>query len=302
MATHGRTWAASVAALAIISAPFGAQADPATPAVALFVDLATAQLPIDIHTGAQKRLDFGSFPVLISTGSTTDVGVLGHYRIELDPRLSIDSHGSISRTRVDSFAGLAQPGTERGNGQATLHYAQDWLDLSLTPGATLEGPEHGMAAAYTLDHALTLHGPFGWDMAAGSHYGLRSAPMEDGSSGRDGSVKLGLAHRGAAGASYGANYTYGWSSPESAAVSFEQQVAVSVDLAFIADLNCRAEYRQSLSAGAPQNLALDMGWDLQSSGFGATRLNADLSLQRNDPAAEPGAFGGAASLGLAMDF
>lgn len=293
-------WAVSCAAL-IAGSAFGAQADPAAPAVALFVDLDAARLPGNI-AGGQKQVDLKGLPVLIAAGPTTNVGVAGNYRLELDPHLSIDSHGSIGRMRVDSLAGLARPGMERGNGRASLHYSRDWLDLAVTPGATAEGPGRGMALAYSLDNRATIRGPFGWELATGSHFAQRSAPMSDGTSGAERSADLGITHRAAAGSSFGVGYSYGWSSPESAAVSFAQEIAVSADLAFMADVSCRAEYRQGLAAGTPQNLALGMDWDLAARGFGATDLTADLALQRNDPAADPGALNGTAKLSLAMKF
>jgi hypothetical protein len=306
MAIHVRTWAASSVALAALGT-LGAHAEPATssaaPPVALFVDLAKTQVPSGVVPGAHKQVDFAGLPVLIATGSTTDVGVAANHRLELASNLSIDSHGSISRVRAGSFVLGTEPGTERGSGQATLRYAHDWFALSLSPGLTAEGPENGLKLGSALDNRVVLSGPFDWDLAAASHWAQRSAAMEEGEGGRDGSTALDLTHRLASGSSLGIGYSYGWSSPESAAVSSQQQVEVSANFAFLADVNCSARYRQSLSEETPaQALALDMDWNLLSQGFGATRFKADVSLQRTDSEADPDTLDGAANLGLAMKF
>src|SRR6185369_11823614 len=301
MATHIRNWAA-LGVLALAGAPFSADADPARPPVALVVDVAGVRLPDDVHIGAQKRVEFQGFPVLIGSGPSTNVGLAANHRLALDPHLTIDSDGSIGRTRIDSFVGGPLSGTERGNGRTTLRYEGDWLDLAATPGATAEGPERGMALAYTLENRAAIRAPFGWELAAASHHGQRDAAMAEGPAGSDGSRQVTLSHRAASGSTLGVGYSYGWSSPESAAVSSERQVAVSANFAFMADVNCSAEYRQGLSAGAGQDLALGMDWDLRSDGFAAANLKADLGLKRSDPEAAPDALSGTANLSLAMKF
>jgi hypothetical protein len=306
MVPHLRAWAVSWIALVAGSA-LGAQADPAdhppAPAVALFVNLANTQLPSGTPADMRKQMDLGRLPVLISTGSTTDVGVTANHSLSLDPGLSVDTHGSISRTRFAGFLLGDAPGTERGSGQATLHYTHDWFDLRTSPGFSAEGPEAGLRLGTVLDNRIAISMPRGWDLAAASHLAQRNAAMTEGEAGRDGSASLDLTRRLASSSSIGVGYSYGWSSPESAAVSSDRQVEVSANFAFLADVNCSAQYRQSLSADAPTRaLDLAMDWDLMSQGFGSTRFKADVSLQHTDPDAALEALDGTANVGLAMKF
>src|SRR5581483_10380367 len=302
MIIHVRNWAVFGTALALIGAPFRAEAGPAGPPVALVVDVAASHLPSTLPAGTQKQLAFHGVPVQINSGASTNVGLAANHRLELDPSLTIDSDGAISRTRVDSFLGGPASGTERGSGHASVHFSHDWLDLTATPGAAAEGPERGMALAYTLDSRAAIKVPFGWELSAASHHVAREAAMEDGAAGADASREIKVLHRAASGSTVGLGYSYGWSSPESAAVSVERQVAVSIDFAFQSDVNCSAEYRQGLAADMPQNLALGMDWDLRAQGLAAANFKADFGLERNDPGAASDAIGGTAGLSMAMKF
>lgn len=302
MTIHVGNWAVFGTALALLGVPFSAEAGPAGPPVAVVVDLAASYLPSDIPAGAQKQLAFQGVPVRVNSGRTTDVGLAANHRLELAPGLTIDGGSAISRTRVDSFLGGSASGTERGSGHASVHYSRDWFDLTVAPGAAAEGPERGMALAYTLDNRAAIKVPFGWEVSAASHHVERDAAMDEGGAGADGSREIKVLRRAASGSAVGLGYTYGWSSPESAAVSVERQVAVSIDFAFQSDVNCSAEYRQGLSADAPQNLALGMDWDLGAQGLAAANFKADLALERNDPSAAADALGGAANLSMAMKF
>jgi len=299
-----KVWAVCSVAL-IAGGALRAEADPnhaAKPPVALIVDLAGVSLPSDFASDGQKRVDLAGFPVLIGRGTTTAVGVAGNYRLELDPALSVETHGSFSRMRIGSLLHRGRPGGEQGTGQAVLHYSRNWFDLSVTPGFTAEGPESGLHLATMLDNRATVSALKDWDVAAASHMAQQGAAMQSGTAGTERSAQLDLTRRLASGSSIGIGYSYGWSSPESAAVSFDQQVAASANFAFASDLNCRAEYRQGVSHPQNQGLALAMNWDLMAQGFGATDLTAGLDLQRTEPQAGADTFNGAANLGLALKF
>jgi hypothetical protein len=305
MITHVKIWTAFCLVL-IAAGALNAEADPnhspTKPPVALVVDLAAAGMPSDFSPGVEKRMDVAGFPILIGRGATTAVGVAGNYRLDLDPALSIESHGSFNRMRIGGLLHRGRPGGEQGTGEATLRYSRSWLDLSMTPGFTAEGAENGMRLGTTLDNRATVNALKDWDVAAASHVAEQGAAMESGAAGGERSAELDLTRRLASGSSIGIGYSYGWSSPESAAVSVDQQVAASAAFAFAADINCRAEYRQGVSHPQDQRLALAMNWDLMAQGFGATDLTAGVDLQRTDPEAGPDAFNGAANLGLALKF
>jgi len=304
MTMPARVWALSCL-LFIAGGALSAEADPnhpIDPPVALVVDLPAGGLPSDFASGGQKRIDLAGFPVLIGPGATSAVGVAGNYRLELDPTFSVETHSSFSRMRIGSLLHRIQPGSEQGTSQATFHYSRDWLDLRMTPGLKAERPESGLHLGTTLDNRATLSAIKNWEIAAASHMGKQDAGMASGAAGTERSAEVDLTRRLALGSSIGIGYSYGWSSPESAAVSFDRQVAASANFAFASDIDCRAEYRQGVSDLQNQSLALAMNWDLMAQGYGATELTAGVDVQRSD--AEPGAdaLSGAANLGLAMKF
>jgi len=305
MNTPVRAFAVGWIALVAGGAITGAKADPAdhppAPPVALIIDLGRTQLPSGAAPDKQKPMDVAGLPVLIATGPRTDVGIAAHHSMTLYPDLSLDSRGSLSRMRFAGFLTGDAPATERGNGQATLHYMHGWLDLSATPGLSAEGPEAGVRLGTALDNRVAISDPSGWGLVAASHTGQRNATMVDGAAGKYGSASLDITRRLASSSSVGVGYSYGWSSPESAAVSADRQVSVSANFDFVADVDCSAQYRQSLAAGT-QALGLGMDWDLKSQGFGDTRIKADVSLQRSDPEADAATLDSAADLSLAMKF
>src|SRR3569832_451215 len=99
----------------------------------------------------------------------------------------------------------------------------------MTPGISAEGPESGLHLGTTLDNRATVSALKDWDVAAASHVARQGAAMVSGTAGTERSAELDLTRRLASGSSIGIGYSYGWSSPESAAVSFDQQVAASAN-------------------------------------------------------------------------